>query len=231
MEKREVDKPIITEKKEKQSAVYEKKSEVTKGSKEEKKDRDVKAKVEEKDFKHLVRVAGVVLDGNKDIERALQKIKGIGPKISKSLIRILGYDKKRKLGSLSESEIEKVEKNLENLNEFLPKWMLNRKKDYISGGYTHLIGADLEFTQREDINRMKSMRSYKGIRHSLGLPVRGQRTRTSFRTGAAVGVVRKKTLAQQAKQAEEAQKRRPKKKEEKVEEKVIEKKVEEIKPK
>jgi len=45
---------------------------------------------------------------------------------------------------------------------------------------------------REDLNRMKKMKSYKGVRHQLGLPVRGQRTKSSFRKGTSLGVQRKK---------------------------------------
>jgi small subunit ribosomal protein S13 len=45
---------------------------------------------------------------------------------------------------------------------------------------------------REDLNRLRKTRSYRGIRHELGLPVRGQRTKSSFRTGRTIGVSRKK---------------------------------------
>lgn len=157
------------------------------------------------ELKHLVRVSGTILNGNKNIARALIQIKGIGPQISISLIRALGFDKKRKLGTLSDQEIEKIEKTIENLHEHLPKWMLNRKKDFTEGRDIHLTGAELELANREDINRQRRIKSYRGIRHSLGLPVRGQRTRTSFRKGATVGVVRKKALQRQqpAKKKEE----------------------------
>jgi small subunit ribosomal protein S13 len=138
-----------------------------------------------------------VLDGNKDIRRALMQIKGIGHRVSQSLISSLGFDKKRKLGTLSDKEIEKIEKGIEELHKSLPHWMLNRKKDHTTGEDIHLTGPDLELAHREDINIQKRIKSYRGIRHSLGLPVRGQRTRTSFRKGTTIGVMRKKALQKQ----------------------------------
>ena len=98
------------------------------------------------------------------------------------------------MGSLSDLEIKEVEEKIKELSQSLPKWMRNRKKDYITGKDLHLIGTDLDLSQKEDIKREKIIKSYRGVRHSAGLPVRGQRTRTSFRKGATVGVVRKKAL-------------------------------------
>jgi small subunit ribosomal protein S13 len=58
---------------------------------------------------------------------------------------------------------------------------------------------DLTMINREDFDLMKKMRSYKDIRHERGLRVRGQRTRSTGRTGAIVGVSRRKEGAQSAK--------------------------------
>ena len=69
--------------------------------------------------------------------------------------------------------------------------MLNRRGDIETGADIHVMGMDLNMTLREDLDLMKKMRSYKGIRHERGLRVRGQRTRSSGRTGAIVGVSRK----------------------------------------
>jgi small subunit ribosomal protein S13 len=73
--------------------------------------------------------------------------------------------------------------------------MLNRRKDVYTGENRHLTGVDLTLGNNEDINLMKKMRSYKGIRHERGQKVRGQRTKSTGRTGATVGVVRKKLEA------------------------------------
>jgi len=161
-------------------------------NKEKKEGNEKKNKTES--FKHLVRISGTVLDGNKDVARALTQIRGIGPQISKSLVRILGFEKGRKLGTLTDEEVDKIEKTINNLDKYIPNWALNRKKDNKTGKDIHLIGPDLDLAVREDINRLKRIKCYRGIRHSLGLPVRGQRTRTSFRKGTTVGVIRKKAL-------------------------------------
>jgi len=150
------------------------------------------AEKEKEEFKHLVRVSGVVLDGNLDIARALTRIKGIGPRISSSVIKAIDIKPNIKLGSLNDSEIEKIESKIKDLDKSLPGWMFNRQRDRYTNENLHLVGPDLEMANREDINLQRRLKSYKGIRHSLGQPVRGQRTRTSFRHGATVGVRRKK---------------------------------------
>ena len=66
--------------------------------------------------------------------------------------------------------------------------MLNRRNDYETGETVHLIESDLMMRLRDDLNRMKKVRSYKGKRHEVGLPVRGQRTKSTFRKGTSVGV-------------------------------------------
>ena len=60
--------------------------------------------------------------------------------------------------------------------------MKNRRLDIETGKTSHLYGADLEITKEFDIKRLKKIKSYKGIRHSFRLPVRGQRTKSHFRT-------------------------------------------------
>jgi small subunit ribosomal protein S13 len=81
--------------------------------------------------------------------------------------------------------------------------MLNRRFDPSTGKNLHLIGADLELAVKEDIETMKRTKSWKGIRHALGLKVRGQRTRTTGRTGMTVGVSRKAQEQQQASEKKE----------------------------
>ena len=149
----------------------------------------------------LVRLAGVVVDGRLPLPKALMKIKGIGPRIAETFILKAGYSYDTQVGTLNEADIAGIEKKLEGLNTMLPAWMLNRRKDYVTGVDFHKVGPELDMTRREDINREKKIRSYRGIRHSLDLPVRGQRTRSSFRTGTTLGVSRKKTTTAQAQQA------------------------------
>src|SRR5438132_10998930 len=83
--------------------------------------------------------------------------------------------------------------------------MVNRPKDWESGLDLHLVGSEVEVRLRDDINLMKMIRSYKGVRHETGQKVRGQRTRSNGRTGLTVGVTKKAALeAAKANKAEEA---------------------------
>ncbi len=145
------------------------------------------------EFKHIIRVAGVDLDGNKKVALALTKLQGIGINVSRGIVRALDIDPETKFGELDDTTVEEIKNALEDPKEIgIPSWMLNRRKDYETGEDKHVIEADLTMAQREDINRLKRINSYRGIRHGLGLPVRGQKTKSSFRTGGAIGVSRKR---------------------------------------
>ncbi len=76
--------------------------------------------------------------------------------------------------------------------------MFNRKFDPQTGEHKHLIGSELKLAVKFNIDSMRKIRSYKGVRHELGLPVRGQRTRSSFRKGVIVGVIKKKAARSKA---------------------------------
>lgn len=147
---------------------------------------------ESEEFKYVVRIAGVDLDGRLRVPYALERIKGIGIRTAEALLRVLGIDASRRLGELSEEEIERIEEAVQNAAKYLPAWMRNRRKDYETGEDLHLIESDLQMAIREDINRLKRIKCYRGLRHAWGLRVRGQRTRTTGRTGVTVGVRRKK---------------------------------------
>ena len=140
----------------------------------------------------IVRIMTTDIDGSLNVERALRRVKGISFMFSKSVCTATGVDPRKKVGTLSESEIKSLEGFIKAPQ--LPTWMQNRRKDPETGETTHLTMAMLDLKKRDDINMLRKMRAYKGIRHELGQPVRGQRTRSSFRTSKSVGVQRKKIL-------------------------------------
>ncbi|MDR0913463.1 MAG: 30S ribosomal protein S13 [Methanobrevibacter sp.] len=147
----------------------------------------------EEDFKHLVRISRKDVDGNKIIKHALTDIRGVGLSLSRTIAIAMELDLNQKIGYLSDDDILKIEnaiKDPQSLN--IPTWMLNRREDYSTGENVHLIESDLDMTLRDDLNRMKKTRSYKGRRHEVGLPVRGQRTKSTFRKGSSVGVRRRR---------------------------------------
>ena len=145
-------------------------------------------------IKHFVRIANTDLDGRKNIGNALTKIKGISFMFSNLVCKLAGIDLTKKSGLLSEDETKKLEGVvLAPLKHGAPKWMLNRRFDPEDGRDRHLITANLKYIQDNDVKFMKKMRSYRGMRHASGLPVRGQRTKSNFRRskGKVMGVKRK----------------------------------------
>ncbi|MEM4352477.1 MAG: 30S ribosomal protein S13 [Candidatus Caldarchaeum sp.] len=120
-----------------------------------------------------------------------------------AIARVSGIDPESRIGQLTDKQIEKLEQIARNPEAHgIPGWMLNRSRDPSTGRNLHLLGADLDLAVKEDIQTMMRTKSWKGIRHSLGLKVRGQRTRTTGRSGMTVGVSRKAAAQAQAKPEE-----------------------------
>lgn len=148
----------------------------------------------------IVRISGVDIKGEKKLYVSLQKIRGIGPNIANAICKISNLDRNKMVGTLTDAEVKKLEEIMNNLDKYgVQSWLMNRRSDPESGKDLHLIGPTLKFTHEQDLKRMIESRSYKGVRHALGLPVRGQKTRSSFRKGSAIGVVRKKQQPAKAK--------------------------------
>jgi small subunit ribosomal protein S13 len=134
------------------------------------------------EFKHLVRIANTDLDGNASLSKALTKIKGVGFMYSNMICSLTGIEKNKKAGNLAEEDIKKIESALTSPSKFnVPEWMLNRRKDVEDGTSKHLVSGNLLFTHENDIKMLKKIRCYRGVRHTSGLPVRGQRTKSNFR--------------------------------------------------
>lgn len=133
-------------------------------------------------FKYFVRVMNTDLDGNKQISNSLKKIKGVGFMFSNMICNLAGVDKMIKTGYLNDEQVKKLDDVLNNLPNYnVPTWMLNRRRNYEDGKDYHLVTGNLSFAEDNDVKRMKIIKSYRGIRHGLGLPVRGQRTKSNFR--------------------------------------------------
>ncbi|MCJ7571128.1 MAG: 30S ribosomal protein S13, partial [Candidatus Thermoplasmatota archaeon] len=119
-------------------------------------------------------------------------VKGIGLHMATLITDKTGINRHMKVGDLSDAQIEKLQSAIDSISSSAPAWMLNHRKDYDSGENIHLIGNEIDIRLRDEINIMKKIRSYKGIRHERGLPVRGQRTKSNNRKGLALGVSKKK---------------------------------------
>ena len=147
---------------------------------------------QENDIKYFVRVGTTDLDGTKSVRVALTGIKGVGRHTSTVISRMAKVDEYASLGRLDEESVNRLRTAVEEYTTKIPAWMSNRPKDVYTGETKHLFGTDVTLANDEDINLMRKIRCYKGIRHETGQKVRGQRTKSTGRTGKTVGVSKKK---------------------------------------
>lgn len=109
----------------------------------------------------MPRVIGIDIPDNKRLEVALTYIYGVGRKLSNQIIEKLGLNKDMRARGLNEDDIAR-------LNAIL-------QSEYV-------VEGDLRRQIQNNIKRLVGIHCYRGIRHRIGLPVRGQRTRTNART-------------------------------------------------
>ena len=147
---------------------------------------------EDPDFKYIIRIANSDVSGEERLGFALTSIRGIGPRISNAIIQKLKLNPEELAGNLTDKNVDEIENAVQNINEFGPSWLLNRQKDYDTGENIHPVSVDLKMVHDDDLNRMKKVKSYKGIRHASGHKVRGQRTYSNGRRGLALGVSKRK---------------------------------------
>ena len=145
------------------------------------------------ELRYIVRILGTDIDGALKIPYGLAKIKGIGINLGYAIARAAGVDPELRIGMLTDEQVRKLEEVAKNPTAYgIPSWMLNRRFDPVTGKDLQLYGAELELAIKEDIQREMRIKSWRGVRHSLGLKVRGQRTRTTGRKGGPVGVARRR---------------------------------------
>ncbi|MGR3310538.1 MAG: 30S ribosomal protein S13 [Candidatus Brocadiales bacterium] len=118
----------------------------------------------------MPRIAGIDIPADKRLVIALTYIYGIGPSLSQKIIKSLDLDESMRTKSLTEEQLSILGSHIE--------------KDYV-------IEGQLRRQEAQEIVRLKNIACYRGIRHRIGLPVRGQRTRTNARTRKG----RRKTVA------------------------------------
>lgn len=122
----------------------------------------------------MPRVIGIDIPDNKRLEISLTYIYGVGRMLSNEIIAKLNLDPDMRAHKLSQDDLAR-------LNNLL-------QADYV-------VEGDLRRQVQNNIKRLVSIHSYRGMRHRLGLPVRGQRTRTNSRTRKG----RRKTVANKKK--------------------------------
>lgn len=150
-----------------------------------------KGKPEQEQSEMLIRIMGKDLPGSKKLYPSLTRIKGVSWALANAVCVKLSLNKDSRISELKKEDIVMLENFLKNAE--IPSFMKNRRNDFDTGQDKHLVGVDLSMRNDFDIKRLKKIKSYRGLRHSLGLPSRGQRTRSHFRgKGKAVGVKKPK---------------------------------------
>ncbi|OGS41732.1 MAG: 30S ribosomal protein S13 [Euryarchaeota archaeon RBG_16_62_10] len=146
----------------------------------------------DENFRYIVRLVNSDLAGEKNVVIALTGIKGVGLRTAEIVTKMAGVPKDKKIGELTEEQTDALEKLITDYSEKVPHWMVNRQHDWSTGADLHFVGVDVDLNRRDDVNLMKMIRCYRGIRHEQGQKVRGQRTRSNGRTGMTMGVIKKK---------------------------------------
>jgi len=125
----------------------------------------------------MPRITGFDIPDEKKVSFSLRYIYGVGPKIADKIIKSARIDSEKRAKDLTADEINQIAKQLEK----------------------YAVGGQLRRIVRDNIDRLRRVGSYRGLRHRQGLPVRGQRTKTNARTGRGkrktVGALAKEVAA------------------------------------
>ena len=125
----------------------------------------------------MARISGVELPANKRVDIALRYIYGIGPTNSRKILDNARVDYSTRVKDLTEDEVARIQRIVD----------------------TYVVEGDLRRQIIQNIRHKQAIGTYQGLRHKLGLPVRGQRTRHNARTRRGrrktVGTVRKEVVA------------------------------------
>jgi len=160
---------------------------------------------DDEDLRYFVRIGQTDLDGTKSVERALTDMNGIGQRAARIIANDVDIDRRETFGRLEDEQIEAIVDRVEGFADDVPEWLANHRNDFFDGETTHEIGTDLSLTRRQDINRMKMINAYKGVRHKRGQKVRGQRTKSTGRTEGTIGVNVEAIKEEQAEEAAAAE--------------------------
>ncbi len=113
----------------------------------------------------MIRIAGIDLPEQKKIAFALRYIYGVGTKLAQDIVREANISPDKRTRDLTTDEINRIQRSLERF----------------------AVEGDLRRIVNDNIDRLRRIKTYRGMRHSMKLPVRGQRTRTNSRTARGGG--------------------------------------------
>lgn len=107
----------------------------------------------------MIRISGIDLPEHKKVAYALQSIYGVGPALAEQVLQECNVDPHKRTRDLTNDEINRIQRALERIP----------------------TEGDLRRIVNDNVDRLKRVKAYRGMRHAMGLPVRGQRTRTNSR--------------------------------------------------
>jgi small subunit ribosomal protein S13 len=113
----------------------------------------------------MARLVGVDIPDHKKMYMSLRAIFGVGPTLSEKILEISQVNRDKFARDLTADEVNRIQKVLEK----------------------HLVEGYLRRNINDNIERLKRIKSYRGLRHSMGLPARGQRTKTNSRNARGGG--------------------------------------------
>jgi small subunit ribosomal protein S13 len=108
----------------------------------------------------MPRIAGIDIPDHKKVYFSLQYVYGVGEKIARDVLNEARVDGDKRSRELTADEVNRIQRVLEKYN--------------VEGNLRRLVN--------ENVDRLKRVKAYRGLRHAAGLPARGQRTRSNART-------------------------------------------------
>lgn len=127
----------------------------------------------------MARISGVDLPNNKRVDIALRYLYGVGPTNAKKILDDARVEYATRVKDLTEEEVSRIQRMVD----------------------TYMVEGDLRRHVIQNVRHKQAIGTYQGLRHKMGLPVRGQRTRHNARTRRGkrktVGTVRKEVVAKQ----------------------------------
>lgn len=108
----------------------------------------------------MPRISGIDIPDYKKIRFSLRSVYGVGPKVSDQILAEAQVDPDKRARDLTGDEVNRIQRAMEKL----------------------MLEGNLRRIINDNIDRLKRVKAYRGMRHAAGLPARGQRTRSNART-------------------------------------------------
>lgn len=124
----------------------------------------------------MPRIVGVDIPDHKKIYYSLQAVYGVGPKVASDILELANVDSDKRAKDLTADEVNRIQRALDG----------------------RMLEGDLRRDVNDNVDRLKRIRCYRGLRHIMKLPARGQRTRTNSRN--ARGGSKRRTVGSMSKE-------------------------------